>query len=78
MCNPTFKVALESGSDFSDTAMTTIWHISDYVRAKKLKLPAPGIYVTSWNGDTWIITEEDLKNFMEENDIHPKWLDESE
>ena len=78
MCNPTFKVALESGSDFAFTNMSEIWHISDYVRLKRLGLPTPGIYVTSYEGDTWLVTSADLKKFMRENDIHPSWMEETE
>ena len=79
MCNPTFKVALESGSDFGDTSMSKIWHISDYVFLKKRGLPAPGIYVTDYiNDEEWIIKEKDLMDFIKENDIHPKWMKEIE
>lgn len=77
MCNPTFKIALESGSDYSDTGMTQIWHIADYAHLKQIGLPSPygGILIECYDGDDYVCTTEDLMKFMEENDIHPSWME---
>ena len=78
MCNPGFKIALETGTDFSDHGITKIWHISEYVFLKKLGLPSSGIRVTDEiNNEEWIIEEDELKNFIKENDIHPNWMEEA-
>ena len=77
MCNPTFKIALESGTDFSDTAMMHIWHIEDYVRMKRYGLPTIGVLIENYGDeDEWCL-EEDLVAFMKENNIHPDWMKEA-
>lgn len=78
MCNPTFKIALESGTDYSDTAMTQIWHIAEYANLKRLGLPAihGGIRIECYGQDDMVCTEDDLMSFMKENDIHPSWMKE--
>lgn len=78
MCNPAFKVALESGSDFSDTSMMHIWHIAEYANAKRLGLPSiyGGIRIENYGDEDKVCLEEDLMTFMEENDIHPSWMKE--
>ena len=78
MCNPTFKIALESGTDFSDTAMMHIWHIAEYANLKRLGLPSPygGIRIENYGDEDSVCLTEDLLAFMEENDIHPDWMKE--
>ena len=79
MCNPTFRIALECGNDYSDIGMTEIWHIADYVRMKRMGLPTPGIKIEKvLTDEDWVCDEETLKSFMEENDIHPIWMEEIE
>lgn len=76
MCNPDFKIALEGGWDYGDVAMMHVWHISDYVRMKRLGLPTAGIIVENYGEENAIVLEEDLIKFMKENDIHPNWMKE--
>lgn len=78
MCNPTFRIALEEGSDYSDTSMMHIWHIAEYARMKRLGLPSVygGIRIENYGYDDSVCLEEDLIMFMKENDIHPKWMKE--
>ena len=76
MCNPTFKIALESGTDFTDTAMMHVWHIAEYANLKRLGLPSPygGIRIENYGEEDSVCLTEDLLAFMEENDIHPSWM----
>lgn len=78
MCNPAFRIALETGADFSDYGMTIVYRISDYVFLKRMGLPAPGIVVEDALDPEggWLVTEEDLMAFMQENDISPDWMKE--
>lgn len=78
MCNPTFKIALESGTDFSDTAMMHIWRIAEYVNFKRLGLPSPygGIRIENYGEEDTVCLTEDLLAFMDKNDIHPSWMAE--
>ena len=77
MVNPTFKVALETGTDYSDTAMLHIWHIEEFAKLMRYGLPAFGIRIENYDGeDEWCL-KSDLIQFMKENDIHPDWMKES-
>ena len=76
MCNPDFKIALEGGCDFSDVGMNEIWHISDYVRLKRFGLPTEGIEIEHNGICDSILPEDELIDFMEKNDIHPRWMEE--
>lgn len=75
MVNPTFKIALETGTDYSDTGMMHVWHISDYVRLRRMGLPVEGIEIENYMDENTMCYNEDLEAFMEENDIHPEWME---
>ena len=74
MVNPTFKIALETGTDYSDTGMMHIWHIAEYVFLRRMDLPVEGIRIENYMNEDTMCYNEDLEAFMEENDIHPEWM----
>lgn len=78
MCNPTFKIALEGGSDYFDTGMMHIWHIAEYAFIKRMGLPSPygGIRIENYGEEDSVCLEKDLIAFMKENDINPEWMKE--
>lgn len=73
-----FNIALESGSDYASTDMSQVFYIGEYAAAKRMGLPTMNsgirVHEDGYWGD-WIWTEEEILEYVKENDLHPNWME---